>query len=95
MSNYGYDMDHDGRIISKDHAMFHEMMEEDERSNSVKPGSGSSEPWTVYHSFAKGLLLLLFGGYLLFLFKGVFPMNGFTALLALFSAVCFIRTLLL
>ena len=92
---FGHDMDHDGEITIKDHAMFHEMMEEDEQTASAPSYSGSSEPWTIYHSFAKGLFLLLFGGYLLLLFNGVFPINGFTSVLALFSAVCFVRTLLL
>lgn len=95
MSNYGYDMDHDGKVTSKDLGMFHEMMDEDEKIGSSQSYTGSSEPWTVYHSFAKWLLLILFGGYPVLLFKGVFPMNGFTTLLALCSSVCFIRTLLI
>ena len=39
MSNFGHDMDHDGKITGKDMALFHEMMEEDARKNN---GSGSS-----------------------------------------------------
>lgn len=95
MSYYGHDMDHDGEITTKDCGMFHEMMEEDEKAFSGQSYYGSSEPWTIYHSFAKGLLLVLFGGYILLLFNGVFPINGFTSVLALFSAVAFLRTLLL
>lgn len=95
MSYYGYDMDHDGEITSKDCGMFHEMMEEDEMAYSGQSYYGSSEPWTIYHSITKGLFLLLFGGFPLLLFNGVFPINGFTSVLALVCTVSFIRTLLL
>ena len=33
MSHYGRDMDHDGKITSKDMAMFHEMIDEDTRES--------------------------------------------------------------
>lgn len=94
--DYVPDMDHNGKIDSRDGALFHAMLDEDQEQEQVgRPSSGSNEPWTVYHSMAKGLLLLLFGGFLALLFNGVFPINGFTAVLALLSAVCFLRTLLL
>lgn len=36
MSHYGHDMDHDGKITSKDDAMFHEMVNgSDYRRNDV------------------------------------------------------------
>lgn len=75
--------------------MFHEMMEEDERKNETQIYHGRQEPWTIYHTIAKGLMLLLFGGYPVLLIKGVFLINGFTVVLALFSIVVFIRSLLL
>ena len=95
MNHYGHDMDHDGKITGKDSAMFHEMMEEDERSCESRTHYGSSKPRTIYHTFAKGVLLLLFGGYPVLLFNGVFSINGFTSVLALFGAACFLRTLML
>ena len=42
MDHYGHDMDHDGKITSKDTALFHEMMEEDEQTyNSTCSSSGT------------------------------------------------------
>ena len=93
--DYVPDMNHDGDIDSHDAALFHAMLDEDQKSEHTQPYSGSNEPWTTYHSIAKGLLLLLFGGYIALLFNGVFPINEFTSVLAFLSAVCFLRTLLL
>lgn len=90
------DMNHDGKVDNHDAALFHEMLDEDD-SGSRKhrlASSDSNDPWTVHHSIAKGFLLTLFGG-LVPLCIGVFPLNGFTSVLALLSAVCFVRTLLL
>lgn len=90
------DMNHDGKVDNHDAALFHEIL--DENRKEIRPHrlatSGSCEPWTVHHSIAKGLLLALFGG-LVLLCIGVFPLNGFTAVLTLICAVCFVRTLLL
>ena len=90
------DMNHNGKVDSHDVALFHEILDENRKeTRPYRPAfSGSSEPWTVHHSIAKGLLLALFGG-LVLLCIGVFPLNSFTAVLALLSAVCFVRTLLL
>lgn len=91
MSHHAPDMNHDGKIDSHDSALFHEMLGE----NSSNSPSSSNEPWTVYHSIAKGLMLLFFGGFIFLLFQDVIPLNGFTAVLTLISAVCFLRTLML
>ena len=91
MNHHSHDMNHDGKIDSHDSALFHEMLDQ-ESSNTP---SSSNEPWTIHHSIAKGLMLLFFGGFIFLLFKDVIPNNSFTAVLALISAVCFLRTLLL
>ena len=93
--DYVRDMDHNGTVDGKDAALFHELLDAEQGSGHAGSGGSTSEPWTVYHSFAKGLLLLLFGGLLFLLLKGVLPVNAFTAVLGLLSAVCFIRTLML
>lgn len=96
--DYIRDMNHDGEIDGQDFALFHEMLDEDQKEEPVRRSSSSSdssEPWTIHHSVVKGFLLLLFGGYLALLLKGLLPINGFTAVLALVSAVCFLRVLLL
>lgn len=92
------DMNHDGKINSHDCALFHEMLDEKQKNEplySTRGHSGGNEPWTIYHSFAKGLLLLLLGGCLVLLFSGTIPINIFTALLGVFSLSAFVRTLIL
>lgn len=89
------DMNRDGKVDNHDAALFHEILDENRKETRPhRPASSGSEPWSVHHSIAKGLLLALFGG-LTLLCLGVFPLNGFTVVLALLSAVCFVRTLLL
>ena len=97
MRNHIPDMNRDGKVDNHDTALFHEMLDEDHKDaqcHRTPSGSVGSSPRTIHDSMAKTLLLLLFGGIAL-LCVGVFPINGFAAVLALLSAVCFIRTLLL
>ncbi len=91
------DLNHDGVINHHDTALFHNVVDKEQRAGERRPEAPDhgGEPWTVYHSFAKGLLLTLFGGFLALLISGVLPNNGFTTVLALLSAVAFLRTLLL
>ena len=46
MSPHGHDMDHDGKITSKDSAMFHEMMVEDEQRYHNATASSPRKPCT-------------------------------------------------
>ena len=77
------DMNHDGKADSRDAALLHEMLDENRKETRTRRQASSvcSEPWTVHHGIAKGLLLALFGG-LVLLCIGVVPLNGFTAVLA-------------
>lgn len=98
--DYIPDMDHDGKITGMDSALFHDMLDEDQKkeeqySRTSSSFSGSSNTEIAAYRIVKTLFLLLFGGYLVLLFKGVFPINGLTSVLALISAVCVLRTLLL
>lgn len=94
--NYVPDMNHDGDIDRHDAALFHSMLDEDQKNERhTRPSTGNNEPRTIYHSIAKGILLVIFGGFIALLFNGVFPVNGVTSVMALVSAVCFLRTLLL
>ena len=84
--DYIPDMDHDGEITGKDSALFHEMLDEDQEEvrnsgGSTRYGGGS---WSIVDSVVKWGLILICGGYLALLVKGVFPINVLTALLALF-----------
>lgn len=84
--DYIPDMDHDGEITGKDFAQFHEMLDEDQKEDRSSGGSTryGGKPWSIVDSVVKWGLILACGGYLVLLFKGVFPINEFTALLAIF-----------
>ena len=92
MTHFGYDMDHDGEITCKDVAMFHEMLDEDERASEsdfpilCSNGYSRTEFWIrVAIAFACGYFA---GGVL----DGTIPINFFTGVLGI---VCAIASLLL
>lgn len=88
MSHYGYDMDHDGKITRKDHAMFHEMMDEDQRQYSGHTPSYTNHSWTREEwkvFLVRWLIMMLFFAPVGALLKGSIPSNFFTVLL---SVVC-------
>ena len=85
-----HDMNHDGKIDGRDFALFHNMLDENQKGSS-----SSYTPQVNSSSASKALLLLASGLYLSLLLNGVFPVNAFTAVLALFNAVCFLRALFL
>ena len=86
MSHYGYDMDHDGKITSKDHGMFHEMMDEDELGSSTNAPTFNNYPWGRYEwkeFFINWLIMMLFLAPIGALMKGSISANFFTGLLSL------------
>ena len=85
-----HDMNHDGKIDGRDLALFHNMLDEDQKGSS-----SSYTPQVNALSASKALLLLASGLYLSLFLNGVFEINTFTALLTLFNLGCFIRALLL
>lgn len=103
------DMDHDGDHDLKDSAMFHDMMDEDsssgtwvnekyydELSRKINRDPELREKARAdrrAESIAKGIMLAVFGGYILLIMQ--FPVNGFTAVTGLLAAIAFIRTLLI
>ena len=84
-----HDMNHDGKIDSRDFALFHEMLNEDQKSHRTQGHSSSYK--TNSPSISEVILLLASGLYLSLLLNGVFPINTFTALLTLFNLAGFIR----
>ena len=46
--DYLRDMNHDGDIDSHDFALYHEMMDEDERGSSANAPTFSNYPWGRY-----------------------------------------------
>ena len=107
--NHYPDMDHDGEHDLKDSGMFHDMMDEEDcsfhcsnyspplylvrRANDDPIGKAQAKAAREAEAFAKGILLVLCGGFFFILMKGWIPLNGFTALLGLISLAGFIRTI--
>ena len=80
------DMNHDGKVTPEDSFLFHEMMDAAQpHGTGHRPSSDSSDFFAEI--LARVVLLILPVGYLLLLFNGVFPINGFTSILALLSLV--------
>ena len=71
-------MDHDGKITSKDSAMFHERMEDDEVHSHASPSSYSNGGWTPLHTIVQWGMILAFVGFILLVLKGILPLNFVT-----------------
>ena len=84
--DYLRDMNHDGDIDSHDFALYHEMMDEDERGSSANAPTFSNYPWGRYEwkeFFINWLIMVLFGAPAGALLNGSIPANFFTGLLSL------------
>ena len=92
MTHFGYDMDHDGDITSKDAGMFHEMMDEGERSSTsdfpflCENGYSRTEFWI------RVAITCVCGGFASKVLDGTIPINFFTGVLGI---VCGIASILM
>ena len=99
------DVNHDGHHNVEDAIIFHseldavQQAEREHRRSSVSGSTIHSGPvgspdWAAY-VITKALFIGVPGLFLLLSINGVIPINGFTAILALFSLITIIRTLTL
>ena len=92
MSYHVPDMDHDGKITSKDAGIFHEMMDEDAKHHSSNWHSSKGSRYSFKESCIRFLIALVFGGFSSRVIDGTLPINTFTMIL---SIVAFVVALLL
>ena len=86
--DYLCDMNHDGDIDSHDFALYHEMMDEDERAYANHTSSSTKCVWRRkewQEFFVNWLILMLLFAPVSALMKGSIPSNFFTGFL---SFVC-------
>lgn len=83
MSHYGHDMDHDGKVTSKDIAMFHEM-------NDGKSNSGNNVHYHYQPSWWEAAIMIACVSYVGAVLKGTIPLNGFTAVLGVIVIIVFL-----
>lgn len=86
MTHFGHDMDHDGKITSKDTGMFHEMMDEDEKSSYshkylCENGYSRKQFWT---RAAIAFACCCFSSWML---EGALPINLLTIVLGIGSGI--------
>ena len=84
MNHNGHDMDHDGKVTTKDTAMFHEMMNEDKRRSS------GNAHYQFQPSLLEAIVMIACISYIGALFKGTVPANVFTILLGFILAGVFL-----
>ena len=92
MSHYGHDMDHDGRITSKDIGMFHEMMDEDERTSESDFPFLCENAYSRKEFWIRVAIAFACGGFSGGVMDGTIPINFFTAILGI---ICGIASFLL
>ena len=86
MTHLGHDMDHDGKITSKDTGMFHEMMDEDKKNASshkyfCENGYSRNQFWT---RAAIAFACCCFSRWML---DGTIPINLLTIVLGIGSGI--------
>lgn len=92
MSHYVPDMDHDGKITSKDAGIFHEMMDEDAKRYSSNWHSCKGSRYSFKEFCIRAVIAVICGGFAGKVMDGTLPINFFTIVL---SIICFIVALLL
>ena len=92
MTHFGHDMDHDGEITTKDCAMFHEMMEEDEKHSKSDFPFLCTNAYSRKQFWTRAAIALACGGFASRVLDGTIPINFFTGVLMI---VCGIASILL
>ena len=92
MTHFGYDMDHDGEITSKDTGIFHEMMDEDERTSESNFPILCTNGYSREEFWIRLAIIYACGGFAGMVLNGTIPINFFTGVLGI---ICAIASLLL
>ena len=92
MSYYGHDMDHDGEITTKDCGMFHEMMDEDEKSSNSDFPFLCTNAYSRKQFWTRLAIAFACGGFASRVLDGTIPINFFTVILMI---ICGIASILL
>ena len=94
MSYHVPDMDHDGKITSKDAGIFHEMMDEDAKHGSSNWHSSKGSRYSFKEFCIRVAIAAICGGFTSKVMDGTLPINFFTIVLGIITLVISILLLL-